>query len=246
MELEGKTIILTGATRIGQTVAEQLTKKGANLVVTYLSSPSVAEGICDQAQKNGVKAIAVKTDVSQEADIKNLITKVKAQLGQIDGLVHMAANYPRTPWAQLTEADYDKTMAIIAKSTFLLGKLIGDQLLQNSGEIKGKIITISDWSIFRSPYKDYLPYNMAKAAVEGATVSLAKELAPGIAVNCIAPGPILKPADLTEKENQAVMKKTPLNRWGGAEVIAQAVIFLLENDFITGQIINIDGGRSIT
>ncbi len=245
MNLTGKNIILTGASRIGKTMAEELAKAGANLAITYLSSEETAREICEEAGKFGVKAIAVKADVSREDDVRNLIEEAKKQLGQIDGLIHMAANYPKTPFDKVTVEDFDKTMAIIARSTFLMGKLVGDEMLKNPNALKGKIITISDWSVLRAPYRDYLPYNMAKAAVEGATLSLAQELAPGIAVNCIAPGPILKPEDLTEEENQAVLSRTPLRKWGGAEEIAKAVLYLLDSDFTTGVILPVDGGRSI-
>lgn len=245
MKLKNKTIILTGAARIGKSVAQILGSKGANLVVTYLNSKHEAKFICEECQVAGSKVIAVKTDLSQSSEIKNLIKATKNEFGKIDGLIHMAAIYEKTPWQDLTETVWDKNLNIIAKSAFLLGKLVGDELLKNPGEIKGKIITITDWSVLNQPYKDYLPYNVAKTAVIGLTKSLAKELAPHILVNSIAPGPILKPNNLTEAENREVLKNTPLARWGGAEEIAKAVLYLLEADFVTGQILYVDGGRSI-
>ena len=126
-----------------------------------------------------------------------------------------------------------------------MSKAVGDQLLKNPGDIKGKIILFSDWSVQSQPYKDYLPYNVAKSAVEGLTKSLAKELAPGVMVNCIAPGPILKPADLPDVENAEALRNTPLGRWGGAYEITKAVLFLIDSDFVTGQVLAVDGGRSL-
>ena len=111
--------------------------------------------------------------------------------------------------------------------------------------VKGKMIFFSDWSVLTRPYKDYLAYNVAKSAVVGLTKSLAKELAPNILVNAIAPGPMLRPPDLTEEENKEVLHGTLLKRWGGAEEIVKGVCYLLEADFVTGQILTIDGGRTI-
>lgn len=256
MQLKDKVIILTGAARVGKAVARALGSRGAHLAITYLSHKVESEFVCEECSAIGSKSIAVKADLSKKEDIENLIKESKKEFGRIDGLVHMAAIYPRTPWDKLTEADWDKNMNIIAKSAFLLGKMVGDELLKNKGEeimhdgqnvgmIKGKMVFFSDWSVLSRPYKDYLPYNAAKTAVVGLTKSFAKELAPDILVNAIAPGPILRPADLSEEENKEVMKNTPLQRWGGEEEIAKAVLYLMDSDFITGQVLFVDGGRSI-
>ncbi len=248
MELKGKTIILTGAARVGKSVARSLGLRGANLVISYLRSKKEADLMCKECIEVGSKAIAVKADVSLAGDIIMMVKEGMRSFGRIDGVVHMAATYPRTPWATLTEDDWDRTISVIAKSTFLLGKIVGDALCANRADengIKGKIITISDWSVLTRPYKDYLPYNAAKAAVEGLTKSLAKELMPFITVNAVAPGPILAPPGLTEEENAQVLANTPLGRWGGPEEIAKAVMYFLDADFVTGVILPVDGGRTI-
>jgi pteridine reductase len=255
MNLKGKTVILTGARRIGQTVAEELAKQGANLAITYRSSKEESEGMCAACLEVGVKAVPFQADLSNSEDIKKLIAEVKAEFGHIDVLIHMAAPYPKVKWEDLNEESWDLSMNSIGKSTFLLGKLVGDSMLENDGEIvevngeiakiKGKIITFSDWSVLTSPYKEYIPYNAAKAAVEGLTRSFAKALAPSITVNAIAPGPILRPPDLNEEENKEALGRTPLKHWGGAKEIAKAVLYLLDADFVTGVILPVDGGRTI-
>lgn len=245
MNLQNKTLILTGARRIGQFVALELAKKGANLTLTYISDKDQIIKLSQECEQLGVKTLVIQADLSNSADVKKVVEETKTKLGSVDGLIHMAASYIKTPWDSLSEQDWQKQMNIIAKSTFLLSKAVGDELLKNSGEIKGKIITISDWSVLRSPYKDYLVYNTAKSAVIGLTLSLAKELAPAITVNNIAPGPIIKPPDLTDQENEEVMKNTPLKRWGGGEEIAKAVLYFLDADFVTGVILPVDGGRFI-
>jgi NAD(P)-dependent dehydrogenase (short-subunit alcohol dehydrogenase family) len=230
MTIEQKVFILTGASRIGKDVALELNKRGAKLALTYLTTKQDL-GISD--------AIYIKADLSKIEDVKNVVEETKKQFGKIDGLIHMAAIYPKTPWTILSETDFDKTFGIIAKSAFLMSKSAADSMTE------GKIILFSDWSVLTQPYKEYLAYNVAKSAVVGLTKSLAKELAPKISVNAIAPGPILKPADLSDEDNAEVMKNTPLERWGGSKEIVKAVMYLLDSDFTTGQVLFVDGGRSI-
>ncbi|MBI1754960.1 SDR family oxidoreductase [Candidatus Azambacteria bacterium] len=256
MDIKNKTIILTGAARVGKSVAKMLGERGANLVITYLHSKKEADFVCEGCKEAGSQAIEVRADLSKAADVAEVVKEAKRAFGRIDGLVHMAASYPKTPWETLKEEDWGRTMDIIAKSTFLLGKAVGDELLKNKGDevrsnggvtgrVKGKIVTISDWSVLARPYKDYLPYNAAKAAVEGLTIALAKELAPYVTVNAVAPGPILAPPGLTHEENAEVLSKTPLARWGGPEEIAKAVLYFFEADFVTGVVLPVDGGRTI-
>lgn len=240
MDLNNKTIIITGAARIGQTVAEALKKQGAKLVISYFK---------DEAEAGPHADLAVQADVSKKEDVERLVQMAKKEFGSVDGVVHMAAIYEKSLWQELDEKHFEKNMNVIAKSAFLLGKIAGDEMLKNpsasSGHVKGKIIFFSDWSVLTRPYTEYLAYNAAKAAVVGLTKSLAKELAPHVLVNAIAPGPMLRPPDLTDEENAEVLSKTPLQRWGGAEEIAKGVAYLMDADFVTGQILTIDGGRTI-
>ncbi len=244
-ELSDKIIILTGATRVGRIVAKKLAERKAHLAISYFSSKQPAEEIRKECRSLGIRCEIYQADVSVSGDVEKLVEQIKKDFGRIDGLVHMAATYISTPWESLSVEDWDKSLDAIAKSAFLISKRVGDELLKNEGEIRGKIITISDWSVLRAPYKDYLAYNVAKSAVEGLTLSLAKELAPYVTVNCIAPGPILRPANLTDEENEEVASKTLLRPWGGPEEIARAVEFFMDSNFTTGVILPVDGGRSI-
>lgn len=235
MDVKNKTIIITGAARIGQEVARQLKERGANLVITYLENAG-------EVHQYGQ---GIQVDLSVKEDVQKIVDFTKEKFGSIDAVVHMAAIYEKSLWQDLDESHFDHNMNVIAKSAFLIGKLAGDTMLKNKGEIKGKIIFFSDWSVLTRPYTQYLAYNAAKAAVVGLTKSFAKELAPHVLVNAIAPGPMMRPADLTDQENEEVLSKTLLRRWGGAEEIAKGVIYLLEADFVTGQVLTIDGGRTI-
>lgn len=245
MNIEGKTIILTGARRIGQTVAEELAKKGANLAITYRTAKEESEAMCSACIAAGVKAEPFMADLSKEEDIKKLVADVLAEFGRIDGLVHMAAPYPKTPFGNITMHEFDEIMESIAGSAIILGQEVAKELLKNDGEVKGKIVFFSDWAANRAPYKDYAAYFAAKGSVETLTRVMAVELAPNITVNCVAPGPILRPPDLTDEENREVMARTLLKPWVGPQEIAKAVTYFLEADFVTGVILPVDGGRSI-
>jgi pteridine reductase len=245
MDLNGKVFILTGAKRVGADVARVLGERGANLAISYNSSAEDAQELKKECESQGSKAEIFKADLSKSEDIEYLVGETLKKFGRVDGLIHMAANYPKTPIGGITLEDFDKTMHIIAASTLLLGQKVGAQMQKNEGDVKGKMIFFSDWSVLRSPYPDYIVYNGAKSAVESFTKSLARQFAPSITVNAIAPGPILKPPDLSEEDNEEVMSKTPLKRWGGGEEIAKAVLYLLDADFVTGITLPVDGGRSI-
>jgi len=236
MQLQGKTFILTGARRIGKEVAVALSAKGANLVISYFTTP----------EEVGLpNSISVRADLSKEEDIKKLVDEAIKKFGQVDGLIHMAAPYPKTPVGKITMKEFEDINRAIAGSALILGQEVGQKMLKNEGEVKGKIIFFSDWSVLNSPYEDYGAYNAAKAGINSITKTLAKVFAPGITVNAVAPGPILRPPDLTEEESKEALKNTPLGHWGGAEEIAKAVMYLLDADFVTGVILPVDGGRSI-
>jgi pteridine reductase len=252
MNLKDKVVILTGAARVGKAVARRLQAEGAHLAMTYLMDPAEA----DFPEQGATRKISIQANLSEREDVERVVEKTMQEFGRIDVLVHMAAIYPKTPWEKMSERDWDRNMNIIGKSTFLLAKAAADHMLKNEGEpviqegaeagrVKGKIITITDWSVLTQPYKDYLPYNAAKAAVLGLTKSFAKELAPEVLVNAVAPGPIMRPPDLDDEENTEALSGTPLRRWGGADEIAKAVMYLLDADFVTGHELIVDGGRTI-
>lgn len=248
MNLSGKNIIITGAKRIGQTVAIELAERGANLAIIYRSSESELEELMNELAPFKIRTISIQADLSNEKDIKNVVQKTSDEFGQIHGLVHMAAPYPRSPLGRVTMDQFDNTFRAIAASAILLGQEVGLKMRENKSlgnDIRGKIVFFSDWSVLRHPFPDYVVYNAAKAAIDSITKSLAIELAPSVTVNAIAPGPILKPPDLSDSDNKKVLAQTPLGRWGGGEEIAKAVLYLLDSDFVTGVVLPVDGGRSI-
>jgi 3-oxoacyl-[acyl-carrier protein] reductase len=160
-------------------------------------------------------------------------------------LVNMASLYAKTAYDALTDDDWERAMATDLRGAHLCAQAAVPHMRAAGG---GRIVNFSDWvAASRRPrYTGYVPYYVAKMAVIGLTEILALELAPDrILVNAIAPGPILAPAEITEEERVAVEQATPLGRWGGADEIVKAVLLLVETDFITGEVIRVDGGRHI-
>ena len=243
MKIQNKVAVVTGgAIRVGRAIAIGLAKRGAHVAIAYHTSSSDAKKTVEEIKKWGVKAIAVKTDVSKKDQVKQLVKKCLDQFGRIDILVNNAAIFYKTPFQKITEKDWDRHIQINLKGTFLCSHAVGLQMLKQES---GKIINIADWAGLR-PYQNYIPYCVSKAGVICLTQALAKTLAPHIQVNSISPGPILLPENMPDSEKNAVIHGTPLKRIGSPSDIAETVIFLVEgSDFITGANILVDGGRSI-
>jgi NAD(P)-dependent dehydrogenase (short-subunit alcohol dehydrogenase family) len=242
MDPKGKVAIITGGARIGQVVADALAKRGCALAIIYRASREAAETTMVSAKAAGVEALLLKADARDDAQVEAAVKETVATLGRLDILINMASTYLKTP--NPTEADWTDAMDSNAKSAFLFATH-GARAMKENGA--GRIVNISDWLPVsgRPRYKGYVPYYTSKAAVAALTESLALELAPEILVNAIAPGPILAPPDFTAEETTRVIEATPLRRWGGAEEIARAVLFLIETEFVTGECLRVDGGRHL-
>lgn len=241
MDLHGRVVLVTGgARRVGRTIAESLAKRHAHIVISYRSSAREAQDTAKALQRYGVEALAARADLATPADVQRLMDRIRKRFGRLDVLVNSAANFDRTPFASLTERDWDHALDANLKGPFLCA-LYGSRLMRRGG----KIINIADWAGVR-PYRDYLPYCVSKSGVIGLTKALAKELAPKIQVNAIAPGPILPPPDMTAAARRRVIRRVPLKRWGSPQDIANTVLFLIEGtDFMTGSVIFVDGGQLI-
>ena len=241
MDLHGRVVLVTGgARRVGRTIAEALAKRHAHIVISYRSSAREAQDTAKALQRYGTEALAMRADLAKSADVQRLMSRIRRRFGRLDVLVNSAANFDRTPFTTLTERDWDHALDTNLKGPFLCA-LYGSRLMRRGG----KIINIADWSGVR-PYRDYLPYCVSKSGVIGLTKALAKELAPKIQVNAIAPGPILPPPDMTAAARRRVIRRVPLQRWGSPQDIANTVLFLIEGtDFMTGSVVFVDGGQVI-
>ena len=250
MELTGKTVLVTGAAkRVGREIACTLARRGAKIAIHYRNSGAAARKVVWELEQLGVKSLAVQAELTRSGDVKRMVERVIRQFGQIDVLINNAAVFPKTPFAQIRESDWDLAINTNLKGPFLCAHEVGKHFLNRAknGErdLVGKIVNIADWAGFR-PYRDYLPYCISKAGVIALTKALALELSPHATVNAVAPGPVLFPTDLVASEKREVRTATPLRRVGAPADVAKTVQFLLEgSDFITGAIIPVDGGRLI-
>src|SRR5262245_23895995 len=244
MDVAGKVAVVTGGARIGQAVALALARRGCALALTYRASRDAAEAAAEAARAAGVRAQVFRADVTEERDIVSVMAEAEAALGRLDVLVNLASTYVRTPIEASTARTFSEAMDANARSAWLCAIHAAPAMRRAGG---GRVVNVSDWLPVsgRPRYRDYTPYYASKAAVTAVTEALALELAPDILVNAIAPGPILAPPGTTPDEDAAVRKATPLGRWGGAEEVAKAVLFLIETDFVTGESIRVDGGRHL-
>ena len=245
MELNGKVVLITGGKRMGAVIATTLAAAGADVALVYNRSRAEADETVAAVRELGRKAVSVQADVSSEQDCAHAVEATVAQLGRLDILINMASLYGSKPFDQLSAADWDRQMSVDLRATFLFSRAAALVMKRVGG---GRIINFADWVVAsgRPRYTGYLPYYVAKAGVKALTEALALELAADrILVNAIAPGPILPPPDMNEKESASVVQNTPLGRWGGADEIAKAVMFLVQSDFVTGETIRVDGGRHI-
>jgi 3-oxoacyl-[acyl-carrier protein] reductase len=245
MDLINRVVIITGGKRIGRVVAQRLADRGADLVLSYRGSKAEAEATVADVQARGRQAITVTADVSRAADCEALVAAAVTRFARVDVLVNMASVYGSKPFDELTEADFDRDLAINLKSAFLCAKAAIPVMRRGGG---GRIVNFADWLARsgRPAYHGFTSYYVAKAGIIALTESLALELARDqILVNAIAPGPILAPPDMDSGEVAAVASATPVGRWGGEIEIAKAVTALIETDFITGETLRVDGGRHV-
>jgi NAD(P)-dependent dehydrogenase (short-subunit alcohol dehydrogenase family) len=245
VELKDKAALITGGRRIGRVIAAQLAQHGVDVALTYARSKEAAEQAGRGVRAAGRRAEVLRADLSQPSDCRALVDEAAARLGRLDILLSMASVYVRHPFDDLTADDWDQTIDVDLRATFLCAHAAAPHMRRAAG---GHIINFSDWTARsgRPRYLGYLPYYVAKAGVAALTEALALELAAdNILVNAIAPGPIVAPAEMTDDERRAVEEATPLGRWGGELEIAKIVLALLEGNFVTGETVRVDGGRHL-
>ncbi|HDZ68798.1 MAG TPA: SDR family oxidoreductase [Phycisphaerales bacterium] len=247
MELKGTTAVITGSSgRLGCDIAKALAAVGCNCVCHYNRSKQKADELIEQVQEMGVKALAVEADLTKPEEIETLFEKV-VEFGVPQVLINSAAVFSRQSLAEVTFQEAQKVLnlnliaAILASQSF--AKIINDKF-GNAETVVGKIINISDVGGIR-PWAEYVLYCSSKAGLNGATKALAKELAPGVCVNSVAVGVVNWPNDFDESEKKRQLSFIPVGRIAKPNEITDAIIFLLENDYITGQVLSVDGGRCI-
>jgi pteridine reductase len=235
----------SGKRRIGWNVADALAQRGYNLAIHYRSSAQEAAEAVAHFQSRSVQAISLHADLTDEVQVQGLIQRVIEHFGRIDVLANCAAIWKSRKLEEIRAADVRLHFETNLLGTFLCCQQAGLAMVrQNEG---GCIINIGDWAVAR-PYLNYAAYFPSKGAIPTLTRCLAVELGsrnPKVRVNCILPGPVMLPPDLPQAERQQTIDATLVKREGRPENIAQAVLALIDNDFITGVCLPVDGGRTI-
>jgi NAD(P)-dependent dehydrogenase (short-subunit alcohol dehydrogenase family) len=234
--IAGKVVLITGAARrIGRAIALELGRGGARVAVHYRGSAEEAERTAAECGGQAFQA-----DLTSVAEIERLFAAVADSFGQLDALVNNAAVYERTPILETTEEQWDRILTTNLKAYYFCAQQAA-RLMLPRGE--GRILNISSLGGIR-PWAEYGPYNASKAGVIHLTKSLAKELAPAIQVNSIAPG-VIEFGDAIPKEVQRQINATPAGRAGTGQDIAEAALYFLTcSRYVTGQVLAVDGGLS--
>ena len=235
----------SGKRRVGAHVADALAERGYMLVIHYRSSGAEADESVAQYRAGGVEATALQADLSDETAVRSMIDAILVKYGRLDVVVNTAALWRSKKLEEVTAADVRMHFETNTLGTFLCSRQAGLAMVQQPEG--GSIITFGDWAE-RRPYLNYAAYFPSKGAIPTLTRTLAVELGtrnPRVRVNCILPGPVLLPPDLPQAERDEAINATLVRREGHPRNIAQAVLFFIENDFVTGVSLPVDGGRSI-
>ena len=239
--------LITGAgqQRLGSHVANALAARGYALVIHYRSSAAAAHAAVDEYRRRGVEALALQADLADEQAVRSLIEQTLARFGRLDVLVNCAAIWRSKRLEDVTAADVRDHFEANTLGTFLCSQRAGLAMVRQPEG--GCIITFGDWAEAR-PYVNYAAYFPSKGAIPVLTRCLAVELGtrnPRVRVNCILPGPVMLPPDLPADERQQAINATLVKREGSPEHIARAVLHFIDNDFVTGVCLPVDGGRTI-
>jgi len=256
MELKGTTAIITGSSgRLGGAIAKGLAEAGCSCICHYNQNKEKAEALVEQIKGLGVKALAIEADLTKPEQIESLFEKA-SEFGTPQVLINSAAVFSRQPLKEVAFGEAQRVLnlnliaPILASQAF--AKIINAKF-GNAKSVVAKIVNISDVCGIR-PWANYVLYCSSKAGLIGATKALAKELAPAICVNAIAPGVVTWPrpsegrswpSDFEKEEKKRQLSFIPVRRIAEPKEITDAIIFLLKNDYITGQVLNVDGGRCI-
>ena len=243
--MQGKVVLITGgAKRVGAAICRRMHAAGANLMLHYRASAGEARLL--QAELNGVRADSVALIQADLLDLKalpSLVEQTVQRFGHLDALVNNASSFYASPIGEITSAVWDDLMGTNLRAPLFLAQAAAPALRKS----QGAIVNIADIHADR-PLKNYVVYSVAKSGLVALTRSLARELAPEVRVNAVAPGPILWPDDASfdEVSRQRIISHTLLKREGTPDDIARTVHFLLADaTYMTGETINVDGGRHI-
>jgi pteridine reductase len=242
--LSGKSVLVTGAARrIGAAIVQAMHAAGASVVIHYRGSAAEAAGLC--ADLNAARprsALTLRADLADLNALPQLVERAVSGFGRLDVLINNASSFYPTPVGEITPAQWDDLIGSNLRAPLFLSQLAAPELKRNHG----LILNLIDIHALR-PLRHHTVYSVAKAGLAALTRSLARELAPEVRVNGIAPGPVLWPeGDMDPDVKQEIMERTALKRMGTTDDVARAAVFFAQDaPYLTGQILAVDGGRSV-
>jgi NAD(P)-dependent dehydrogenase (short-subunit alcohol dehydrogenase family) len=242
MNISGAAVLITGGARIGATVAVELACRGADIALSYRHSRERAAAAARAVRVAGRRAELFHADLEQPESAHALVDAVIETFGRLDVLVAMASRYVQTPFETLTVDAWRAAIDCDLSASFYCASAAARHMRARKA---GRIICVADTDAAsgRPKHKNFLPYFVAKSGVIALSRALALELAgDGVLVNTIALGPMLPGDDATDDENRTAAESVPMGRWGGSIEVAKAVGALIETDFITGEVVRVDGG----
>jgi 3-oxoacyl-[acyl-carrier protein] reductase len=240
-DLAGRVCLITAASRkLGAAIARQMAGYGVHVAVNYWESEAVAKDLCADLTRSGARAVPVRADVSRPDELTDLVKQVTAALGPIDILVNNAGFFESRPFLQLPTADFDFIMAGNIRAAFVLTRMVGVQMKSRG---RGHVVNIASTSAFDCGNS---VYGLAKAAMVHFTQAVAQELSPEVRINAVAPDLITENEDNPPELVQTTVASTPLRRLVSRGEVAEMVCLLCSTafDFVTGQTIVMDGGRT--
>ncbi len=240
MDIKDKVALVTGgAHRIGKAITLMLARAGADVVINYYTSGVQAEATADEARALGAKVLTIQADIASHERVKTMAAQTKAWFGGIDILINNADHWEKSPFPSEDVSPWQRVTGTGIDGPYYVTNAFAPMMLERGG---GAIVNIVDLSAWEA-WSNFTAHAVSKAALLAMTRQFALELAPTIRVNAVVPGPILPPSDYGPELLAKTAARTLLNRWGSPQDVAQAVKFLLEADYITGDVITVDGGE---
>jgi NAD(P)-dependent dehydrogenase (short-subunit alcohol dehydrogenase family) len=237
-----KNVLVTGAAkRLGRAIALDLAQDGWNVAVHYNGSAADAEETAAAIRAGGMKAAALKADVSHEAETQNLIGRATEALGPITALVNSASLFENDDWASATRESWDKHMEVNLRAPFVLAQTFAKALPQ---DMHGAVVNIVDQRVLK-PTPQFITYSLSKAGLYWLTTTLAQALAPRVRVNAVAPGPTIINARQSEADFRRQREATVLGTGAEPADVCRAVRYLLGASVVTGQMLAVDGGQHL-